>query len=107
MCSFCHTARWCSCGRNTPCIGCLRREEVHMADLGARQRKSMRKRAFAYVDARGEGHLPLNDDTHVRNAMARWNQTGFPARIAKEHARRRIVAAARRQGIEISKDDNI
>jgi len=78
-----------------------------MAGLRAKQRKSMRKRVFAYVDTRGEGHLPLNDETHVRNAMARWNQTGFPSASAKERARRKIVVAARRYGIEIGSDDKI
>jgi hypothetical protein len=78
-----------------------------MSELRARQRKSMPKSAFAYVDASGEGHLPLNDESHVRNAIARWNQTGFPSRAAKERARRNIIAAARRHGIEISVDDRI
>jgi glutamyl/glutaminyl-tRNA synthetase len=78
-----------------------------MADLKQKQRKAMPKSVFAFVDRRGEGHLPLNDETHVRNAMARWNQTAFSSRSAKESARRKIVAAARRHGIEISKDDNI
>jgi hypothetical protein len=67
----------------------------------------MPKGVFAYVDRRGEGHLPLNDETHVRNAMARWNQTAFSSKAAKETARRKIVAAARKHGIEVSKDDKI
>lgn len=78
-----------------------------MADLKEKQRKAMPKAVFAYVDRRGEGHLPLNDETHVRNAMARWNQTAFSSKSAKETARRKIVAAARRHGIEIAKDDKI
>lgn len=78
-----------------------------MADLREKQRKSMPKSVFAYVDTRGEGHLPLNDETHVRNAMARWNQTAFSSVTAKENARRKIVSAARRHGIEVSKDDKI
>jgi len=78
-----------------------------MAELKEKQRKSMNKGVFAYVDARGEGHLPLNDETHVRNAMARWNQTRFSSPTAKEDARRKIVSAARRHGIEISKDDKV
>ncbi len=78
-----------------------------MADLRMRQRKAMPKGVFAYVDRRGEGHLPLNDETHVRNAMARWNQTEFSSRSAKESARRKIVAAARQYGIEISREDKI
>lgn len=78
-----------------------------MADLKEKQRKAMPKSVFAYVDARGEGHLPLNDETHVRNAMARWNQTEFSSESAKEAARRKIMAAARKHGIEVSKDDKI
>jgi predicted RNA-binding protein (virulence factor B family) len=49
-----------------------------MTDLRSKQRKSMPKAVFAYVDKNGEGHLPLNDESHVRNAMARFNQTAFP-----------------------------
>ena len=73
-----------------------------MPALKEKQRKAMNKDVFAYVDARGEGHLPLSDETHIRNAMARWNQTAFASASAKESARRRIVAAARRHGIEVS-----
>src|SRR2546423_5879410 len=66
-------------------------EEVkQMADLRERQRKSMNKDVFAYVDSNGEGHLPLNDESHIRNAMARFNQTAFESKTAKEQARRKI-----------------
>ena len=78
-----------------------------MTDLREKQRKSMNKSVFAYVDSTGEGHLPLNDESHVRNAMARFNQTAFESPTAKEHARRKIVSAAKKHGIEIGKDDNI
>lgn len=78
-----------------------------MPDLKEKQRKSMNKDVFAYVDENGEGHLPLNDESHVRNAMARFNQTSFPSASAKESARRKVRAAAKKHGIEISKDDNI
>ena len=78
-----------------------------MTDLREKQRKSMNKDVFAYVDKEGEGHLPLNDESHVRNAMARFNQTKFPSATAKEHARRKVLAAARKHGIEVSKDDNV
>ena len=78
-----------------------------MSELRTKQRKSMRKGVFAYVDSQGEGHLPLNDESHVRNAMARWNQTEFESESAKESARRKIIAAARKHGIEISPDDKV
>ena len=78
-----------------------------MTNLSEKQRKSMNKGVFAYVDSKGEGHLPLNDESHVRNAMARFNQTKFSSASAKETARRKINAAARKHGIEVSKDDNV
>jgi len=78
-----------------------------MADLDAADRKKLSKRQFAYVDREGEGHLPINDESHVRNAIARWNQTDFPSKTAKEQARRKILAAARRHKIEVSDDDRV
>lgn len=72
-----------------------------------RQRKNVPKSQFAYVDERGEGHLPIHDEAHVRNAMARFNQTEFASESAKETARRKIRAAARRYGIEVSPEDVI
>jgi hypothetical protein len=78
-----------------------------MAELDAKDRDKLRKSQFAYVDKSGEGHLPINDESHVRNAMARWNQTDFESSSKKEGARRKIVSAARKHGIEVSKDDKI
>ena len=78
-----------------------------MTNLSEKQRKSMNKGVFAYVDSKGEGHLPLNDKSHVRNAMARFNQTKFPSASAKESARRKVRAAAKKHGIEVSTDDNV
>lgn len=78
-----------------------------MPDLDARDRDRLSKQDFAYVDREGEGHLPLNDESHVRNALARWNQTDFPSKTAREEARKKILAAARRYGIEVSEDDKV
>lgn len=78
-----------------------------MAELSTRGRGQIKKGNFAYVDKKGEGHLPIHDESHVRNAMARWNQTDFESATAKESARRKIVAAARKHGIEVSADDKV
>lgn len=78
-----------------------------MAELTATTRDNLRKSQFAYVDRSGEGHLPIHDEAHIRNAMARWNQTEFETPSAKESARRKIVAAARRHGIEINAQDHV
>ena len=78
-----------------------------MAELDTADRKKLNRRQFAYVDREGEGHLPINDESHIRNAMARWNQTDFPSKTAKEQARRKILAAARRHGIDVADDDKV
>jgi hypothetical protein len=78
-----------------------------MAELDTADRKKIDKRQFAYVDKEGQGHLPIHDESHIRNAMARWNQTDFPSKSAKDAARRKILAAARRHKIDVSKDDKV
>jgi Family of unknown function (DUF6582) len=78
-----------------------------MAELSTKQRERLRKRDFAYVDAEGEGHLPIHDEEHVRNALARWNQTHFQRADAKEDARKKILRAAKKFGIEVSEGDEV
>jgi hypothetical protein len=78
-----------------------------MAELTTKSREKLRSNQFAYVDRKGGEHLPINDESHIRNAMARWNQTEFESQAAKERARKKIVAAAEREGIEIDQDDKI
>jgi hypothetical protein len=78
-----------------------------MAELDTNDRKHISKGNFAYVDKNGAGHLPIEDESHVRNAMARWNQTDFESASAKESARKKIVAAADKHGIEVSDDDKV
>ena len=78
-----------------------------MAELDTKSRDKLRKDQFAYVDSKGGEHLPINDDGHIRNAMARFNQTDFESTTAKERARRRIVSAAKKHGIEIADDANV
>lgn len=78
-----------------------------MAELDTKDRDELRSSQFAYVDKKGGEHLPINDESHVRNAMARFNQTDFESNAARERARKKIVAAAKRDGIEISDDDDV
>ena len=78
-----------------------------MATLTEKDRDRLRRSQFAYIDRKGGEHLPINDESHIRNAMARWNQTEFQSPTAKEKARQKIVGAARRHGIEIAKDSNV
>jgi alpha-D-ribose 1-methylphosphonate 5-triphosphate diphosphatase PhnM len=78
-----------------------------MAELDTKDREKLDKRKFAYVDKEGEGHLPINDESHVRNAMARFNQTKFESGTKKETARKKIVTAAKRRGIKVAKSDDV
>jgi hypothetical protein len=78
-----------------------------MAELDANDRDKLRSNQFAYVDSDGGEHLPINDASHVRNAIARFNQTEFQSKTAKESARRKILAAAKRFDIEVDDDAKI
>ena len=78
-----------------------------MATMSEKQRDRLRSNQFAYVDSEGGEHLPINDASHIRNAMARWNQTEFESATARERARKRIVGAAKRHGIEVADDSNV
>jgi len=78
-----------------------------MAELDQKDRDKLKKSQFAYVDRDGGEHLPINDESHIRNAMSRWNQTDFESKSAKESARKKIVAAARRHRIDVNDDDKV
>lgn len=70
-----------------------------MAELTTRGRQHIKKSNFAYVDKDGEGHLPIHDESHVRNALARFGQVRFESDAARERARTRLLQAARKYRI--------
>jgi class 3 adenylate cyclase len=70
-----------------------------MARLDATRRADLPDRAFAYVDSRGRRRLPINDEAHVRNALARFGQVKFEDEHARERARKRLLNAAKKFGI--------
>jgi len=78
-----------------------------MPELDTDDREKLRDNQFAYVDSKGDGHLPIPDESHVRNAMARFNQTDFENADDKEKARKKILAAAKKYGIEVDPDDHV
>jgi hypothetical protein len=78
-----------------------------MATLDTKDRDKLRSSQFAYVDKKGEEHLPVNDASHVRNAIARFNQTEFESKAAKERARKKILSAAKRFDVEVAEDSNV
>ena len=77
-----------------------------MPTLDAEDREELRRSDFAYVDSDGNEKLPIHDESHVRNALARFNQTEFESKAAKERARKKIMAAAKRLDIDVSEDSN-
>jgi hypothetical protein len=60
------------------------------------------REGFAYVDSKGHGHLPVHDAAHARAALSRFSSTQFESESAKRRAWRKIMAAARRFGIDAS-----
>jgi uncharacterized membrane protein len=78
-----------------------------MPELTTEDRERLDRSDFAYVDKDGGEHLPIHDREHVRNAISRWNQTHFESAAAKEKARQKVLAAARKFGVQVSEDDQI
>ena len=78
-----------------------------MSELTAEKRENLRDTSFAYIDKAGERHLPINDESHVRNAISRFDQTDFESTSAKHEAARKIMAAAKRHDIEVSDDSDV
>ena len=70
-----------------------------MARLDTQSRAKLPDSAFAYVDSRGRRRLPINDESHVRNALSRFEQTTFESESARDRARIRLLRAAKRYGI--------
>jgi class 3 adenylate cyclase len=70
-----------------------------MAKLKDSERARLPDSAFAYVDSQGRRRLPIHDEAHVRNALARFEQVAFEDEGSRERARRRLLNAAKRYGI--------
>jgi class 3 adenylate cyclase len=70
-----------------------------MADLRAKERAALPDSAFAYIDGGGRRRLPIHDEAHVRNALARFNRVLFEDEAARDRARTRLLRAAKRHGI--------
>ena len=70
-----------------------------MPALGARERAALPNSAFAYVDSSGRRVLPIHDEAHVRNALARFSRVHFEDDAARDQARMRLLKAAKKHGI--------
>jgi class 3 adenylate cyclase len=70
-----------------------------MARLKPSERARLPASAFAYIDSRGRRRLPIHDEAHVRNALARFEQVSFEDDAARERARKRLLNAAKKYGV--------
>lgn len=70
-----------------------------MSELDTRHRNALPNDEFAFPHQR---KLPLEDASHVRNAVARFNQVGDVSDDDRDHAWSRIRSAARKFGVAIS-----
>ena len=69
-----------------------------MAKLETDERNDLSKREFAFPKERKE---PLEDASHVRNAVARFDQVKGVTDAERDEAWTRIEAAAKRFGVEL------
>ena len=81
--------------------------------MSSKQKNDLPDSDFAYIEPGGKKdddgktvprslrHLPINDAAHVRNALARLDQTDISPE-AKKTALKKIKAAAKKFGIKVS-----
>ncbi|MHB8718797.1 MAG: DUF6582 domain-containing protein [Candidatus Dormibacteria bacterium] len=74
------------------------RRSVRGNELSTAEKNRMSRERFAFPKERKE---PLNDASHVRNAVARFDQVEGVTDRERDAAWRRIRAAAREFGVEI------
>jgi len=70
-----------------------------MPPLGAKERARLPNNAFAYIDSEGRRLLPIHDEAHVRNALARFSRVSFENEADRDRARMRLLKAAKKLGI--------
>ena len=72
-----------------------------MSELSERQRDHIDSDKFAFPKERKE---PLEDASHVRNAIARFNQVKGVSDDERDAAWKRIKAAAKKYDVEVNED---
>jgi len=69
-----------------------------MTKLDADKRNTIDSRQFAFPKERKE---PLENASHVRNAIARFNQVEGVSDAERDTAWKRVLAAAKKFGVEV------
>jgi hypothetical protein len=70
-----------------------------MSELSEKQRDNLDEDQFAFPKERKE---PLNNASHVRNAIARFNQVEGVSDSERDDAWGRIKRAAKKHGVEVN-----
>jgi hypothetical protein len=70
-----------------------------MSELNEKQRDRLDEDQFAFPKERKE---PLNNASHVRNAIARFNQVEGVSDSERDEAWSRIKRAAKKHGVEVN-----
>ena len=70
-----------------------------MTELSEKQRDDLKDKQFAIPDQRKE---PLEDASHVRNAIARFTQVEGVSDADRDASWKRIKAAAKKFEVEVS-----
>jgi hypothetical protein len=70
-----------------------------MSELSEKQRDKLDEDQFAFPKERKE---PLNNASHVRNAIARFDQVEGVSDSERDEAWDRIKRAARKHGVEVN-----
>ena len=70
-----------------------------MSELDTKHRNALPAGEFAFPHQR---KLPLEDASHVRNAVARFNQVDDVSDDERDHAWARVLSAARKFGVAVS-----
>ena len=73
-----------------------------MAKLTAPARDRISSTKFAFPKQRKE---PLENASHVRNAVARFNQVKGVTEVERRAAWKRIQSSAKRYGVELEESD--
>jgi effector-binding domain-containing protein len=69
-----------------------------MTKLSAEDRQALDRGSFAFPEQKKE---PLENASHVRNAVARFNQVKDVSDDERDAAWKRIKSAAKKHGVEI------
>jgi hypothetical protein len=72
--------------------------EISMSELDAKHRNAIAGQSFAFPKQRKE---PLENPSHVRNAIARFNQVEGVTDDERDTAWKHITAAAKKFGVEV------